>query len=45
MSIEQCSAEQAAGLLRNAATSEGQTLAAMARQIIAEVESPAEGPA
>lgn len=44
MSIEQCSAEQATALLRNAATSEEQTLAAMARRIIAEVESQGDRP-
>jgi len=44
MSIERCSAEQATALLRNAVTSEEQTLASMARQIIAEVESHRDGP-
>lgn len=39
MAIEQCTAQQAAALLKNAATSEEQTLAAMARRIIAQVES------
>ena len=39
MAIEQCTAQQAAALLRNAATSEEQTLADMARRIIAQVES------
>jgi len=38
MSLQRCTAEQATALLRNAATSEERTLAAMARQIIAEVE-------
>ncbi len=38
MSLEQCTAQQATALLGNAATSEEQTLAAMARRIIAEVD-------
>lgn len=44
MAVEQCTAQQAAALLRNAATSEEQTLAAMARRIIAEVDSHAPPP-
>jgi len=45
MSIEECTAEQAAGLLRNAATSEEETLAGMARHIILEVDKPDRPPA
>jgi GAF domain-containing protein len=39
MVIEQCSVEQAAALLRNAASSEAESLVAIARRIIQEVQS------
>lgn len=44
MAVEHCTAQQAGALLRNAATAGHSTLPAMARQIIAEVESHGDRP-